>query len=331
MFDDIQFLHPALLWLLGLIPLLMLWYLRIFRKRRPVIKFFGTGWMGKSSRSLRSRLVHAPFVLRLLVLALLILAMARPQSSSKRQDVYMEGIDIMIALDISGSMLARDFRPDRLESAKQTALEFIDMRPHDRIGISVFSGQSFTLAPLTLDHYLLRELLPGVHTGMIEDGTAIGDGLATSINRLRESQALSHVVILLTDGINNSGMIDPLTAAEIAAMTGIRVYTIGVGSSGPVPYPFQTPLGIRLREVEIPVDEELLNQIAQMTGGRYFWADTRDALSLIYQEIDQLERSRIEVTEFTRRHDEYLPLLLLAMGIFVLELLLRHSWLRSLP
>jgi Ca-activated chloride channel family protein len=238
---------------------------------------------------------------------------------------------LIIALDISGSMLAEDFRPNRLEAAKLTALEFISMRPTDRLGMTVFSGESFTLVPLTTDHTLLKDLTAGVKTGMVEDGTAIGDGFATSINRLRESQALSKVIILLTDGINNAGVIDPLTAAEIASIYGIRVYTIGVGSKGAVPYPFQTPLGVQYRQVEIPVDENLLRQMAEMTGGNYYWADSQTKLQDIYGEIDQLERTRIDVTEYTRKRDEFFPLALIALLLLIIEMLFRNTWLKTNP
>jgi Ca-activated chloride channel homolog len=197
--------------------------------------------------------------------------------------------------------------------------------------MTVFSGESFTLCPLTTDHVLLKELASGVKTGMVEDGTAIGDGLATALNRLRESQAISKVVILLTDGINNAGVIDPLTAAEIASVYGIRVYTIGVGSKGSVPYPFQTPLGVQYRQVEIPVDEDLLRQMADMTGGSYYWADSQGKLQEIYEEIDQLERTRIDVTEYTRKSDEYLPLVLLAFLLLGVEMVFKNTWLRTNP
>ncbi len=328
---DITFAYKPFLLLLAIIPLLAAWYIWKQRDYNSDIRFAHSVFVQGVRKSFRLRLLHLPFVLRMLVMALLIVALARPQSSSRSQDVSVEGIDIMIALDISGSMLAEDFRPNRLEAAKQTALEFIEMRPTDRLGMTVFSGESFTLCPLTTDHVLLKELASGVKTGMVEDGTAIGDGLATSLNRLRESQAISKVVILLTDGINNAGVIDPLTAAEIASVYGIRVYTIGVGSKGSVPYPFQTPLGVQYRQVEISVDEELLQQMAQMTGGSYYWADSQSKLQEIYEDIDQLERTRIDVTEYTRKTDEYLPLVLLAFLLLGFELVLRNTWLKTNP
>lgn len=328
---EISFAYRPFLLLLAIIPLLVAWYLWKYKQHGSDIRYVHSDFVKGVKKSLRLRLLHLPFILRMLVLVLLIIALARPQSSSRSQDISVEGIDIVIALDISGSMLAEDFRPNRLEAAKKTALEFISMRPTDRLGITVFSGESFTLVPLTTDHTLLKELTAGVKTGMVEDGTAIGDGLATSINRLRESQALSKVIILLTDGINNAGVIDPLTAAEIASIYGIRVYTIGVGSKGAVPYPFTTPLGVQYRQVEIPVDENLLNQMAEMTGGKYFWADSQTKLQEIYEEIDQLERTRIDVTEYTRKRDEFLPLAFIALMLLIIEMLLRNTWLKTNP
>ena len=328
---EITFAYKPFLLLLAIIPLLVAWYIWKYREHGTDIRFAHSKFLEGTRKSLRLRLLHLPFSLRMLVLSLLIVALARPQTSSKSQDVNVEGIDIMIALDISGSMLAEDFRPNRLEVAKKTALEFIEMRPNDRLGMSVFSGESFTLCPLTTDHVLLKELTSGVATGMVEDGTAIGDGLANAINRLRESEAISKVIILLTDGISNAGVIDPLTAAEIASVYGTRVYTIGVGSKGSVPYPFPTPLGVQYRQVEIPVDEELLMQMAEMTGGTYYWADNEQKLQEIYQEIDQLERTRIDVTEFTRKTDEFWPIVIGALALLMLEIILRNTWLRTNP
>lgn len=330
-FKDIIFAWPEFLYLLLLIPMLAAHYVFKHRKASPDIKYVHSAFIKNARKSIRMHLMHLPFILRMFAIILLILVLARPQSTSGSRDVSIEGIDIMIALDISGSMLAEDFRPNRMEAAKQTALEFIEMRPNDRIGMTVFSGQSFTLVPLTTDHAMLKDLAGRVTTGMVEDGTAIGDGLATTINRLRDSDAISRVIILLTDGINNAGVIDPLTAAEIAALFDIRVYTIGVGSSGPVPYPSRGPFGIQYRDVEIPVDEALLQEIADMTGGQYYWADNQDALQNVYHEIDRLERTKIDVTEFTRYHDEFLPLLLLAMAFIGFEVLLKYTWLRTIP
>ncbi|MFO8066401.1 MAG: VWA domain-containing protein [Bacteroidales bacterium] len=325
------FAYYQFLFLLLIIPFIIAWYIWKNKERRANLVYSHTTFIKNVKKSLRSRLVHLPFGIRMIVLALLIIAMSRPQSSTKQHEVEVEGIEIMITIDISGSMLAEDFRPSRMEAAKNTALEFINMRRGDRIGMTVFSGQSFTLCPLTTDHELLKNLVKSAHTGMVEDGTAIGDGLATAVNRLKDSEAISKVIILLTDGINNAGMIDPLNAAEIAKMHNIRVYTIGIGSDGPVPYPFKGPFGTQYRNVEIPVDEDLLDNIAGMTDAKYFWANTPNHLKQVYEEIDMLERSKIDVTEFSRKHDEYLPLVLLAFGLLFIEVVLRYTWLRSIP
>lgn len=328
MFNEITFAYQPFLYFLLVIPLLVAYYVWRNKYQQSEMQYSHSGFLKNVKKSFRLYFLHLPFVLRMLVLALLIIAIARPQSTSRTRDVTVEGIDIVVSLDISGSMLAEDFKPNRMEAAKETAIEFINMRPGDRVGLTIFSGESFTMVPLTTDHNLLKDLLRSVHTGMVEDGTAIGDGLATAINRLKESDAISKVLILLTDGINNAGSIDPLTAAEIAQMYNIRVYTVGVGSTGPVPYPFQTPFGKQYQEVEIPVDEVLLQEMAEMTGGLYFWADNQTALSEIYKEIDQLERSKIDVIEFSRKTDEYLPLILLALILAGFDFLLRNTWLK---
>ena len=328
---DIEFAYPWVLYLLAIPAGMIIWYVLSFRTHSADIRYVHAEYVRDVKQSLRVSLRHLPFALRILVIIFIILTIARPQSSSSIHEESIEGIDIMIALDISGSMLAEDFQPNRMEAAKLTAMDFIDMRPNDRIGMTVFSGQSFTLCPLTTDHAMLKELAAGAGPGMVEDGTAIGDGLATAINRLRESDAASKVVVLLTDGINNTGVIDPLTAADMAALFDIRVYTIGVGSSGPVPYPFETPFGIQYRDVEIPVDEELLQEMADITGGQYHWAETQDALEQVYESIDEMETTVVEVTEYARTADKYLIFLLPAILLFVSEVIVKYTWLRSVP
>jgi Ca-activated chloride channel homolog len=328
MFSEITFAYQPFLYFLLVIPLLIGYYIWRQKYTHAEMQYSHSVFIKDVKKSFRLYLLHLPFILRILVLSLLIIALARPQSTSKLQNVNVEGIDIVMAIDISGSMLAEDFKPNRMEAAKATAREFVQMRPGDRIGVTVFSGESFTLVPLTTDHVLLNDMLGTVYPGMVDDGTAIGDGLATAVNRLRESDAISKVIILLTDGISNVGVIDPLTGAEIAKMLNIRVYTVGVGSKGAVPYPFQTPFGTQYQEVDIPVDEVLLQEIADLTDGMYFWADNQKALEEIYREIDQLERSKIDVLEFTRKTDEYLPLVLLAILLAGLEFLLRKTWLK---
>ncbi len=329
---ELTFAYKYVLFLLAIIPALLAWYVWKQQNRHPDIKFVHGQYISGVRKSTRLRLIHLPFALRLLAMAFLIFALARPQTSSSSRNVNVEGVDIMLAVDISGSMLAEDFKPNRLEVAKETALEFIDLRPSDRLGVTVFAGQGITLVPLTTDHNLVKDLTSRIGNNMVEDGTAIGDGLANSINRIKESEAKSKVVVLLTDGINNAGMIDPLTAAEIAKIYGIRVYTIGAGSKGKVPYPMQSPLGgVTYQMVELPIDEELLKQISEMTGGTYFWANNKTKLQDIYKEIDRLERTKFDITEFSRKNDKYFILVLLAFFLIVIEIVLRNTWLRTNP
>jgi Ca-activated chloride channel family protein len=273
------------------------------------------------------------FPLRILGLSLLLFALARPQSKTSWQDVRTEGIDIMIALDISASMLAKDLKPDRLKSSKNVALEFINDRPNDRIGLVVYEGESFTQCPLTTDHRVLRELFSRVRTGQIEGGTAIGMGLATAINRLRSSEAKSKVVILLTDGVNNRGSIPPLTAAEIAREYGVRVYTIGVGSRGKALSPVSIyPDGTyKYERVEVKIDEETLQQIADMTGGMYYRATDARKLRDIYKEIDQLEKTLIQVTEHSKRNEEFFPFALAGCSLIFLGFFVDQTIFRSVP
>lgn len=331
MYSDITYANPGFLYLLILLPLLGIWYWYKLRNNHPGLQFSSTTGFSATGRSWRQYLVHLLFVFRILALGLLIVALARPQSTTKKRDVNIEGIDIVMAIDVSSSMLAQDLRPDRLEASKDVASDFIAGRPDDRIGLVIFSGESFTQSPLTSDHSMIRNLFKDIKSGMIEDGTAIGDGLATSINRLKESEAISKVIILITDGENNAGSIDPISAAEIAKMYGIRIYTIGAGTIGVAPYPVQTPYGIQYQNMEVKIDEESLQNIADMTEGRYFRATSNKKLKEIYQEIDQLEKSKIDVTEFSRKHEEFLPLALLALALIIMELLLKNTIFRTIP
>ncbi len=331
LFPHITFLHPWILVLLVLIPALVAWYVWRSNRRHPSLRFSMTHVLEQQPPTLKVRLRHSLFGLRMLALAFIIIAMARPQSSISRQDVSIEGIDIVIALDISSSMLAEDFQPNRLEAAKSIASDFVNERPNDRIGLVAFSGEAFTQCPLTTDKNILIELFRQLKSGMIEDGTAIGDGLTTAVNRLRESDAISKVIILLTDGENNRGNIDPLTAGEIAKKMGVRVYTIGVGTRGMAPYPFKTPLGTQYQNVEVKIDEKLLQDIAQMTGGQYFRATNNSTLRDIYSQIDKLEKSRIDVTEFHNRIDEFRPLVIVALLLLSLEMILALTVLRHQP
>lgn len=331
MFANIEFANPGFLYLLVLVPLLVVWYLFRHGRGIPAMQVSSTESFEQTRKSLRHYLYHVMFIFRMLALSLLIVALARPQSTTKRQDVSIEGIDIVLGLDISGSMLAQDLKPDRLEAAKNLSQDFFSGRPNDRIGLVVFSGEAFTQCPLTTDHAILREMLGEIKSGMIQDGTAIGDGLATAINRLKESQAISKVIILLTDGVNNAGSIDPLSAAEIAKIYGIRIYTIGVGTHGTAPYPMQTPFGLRYQNMEVQIDEALLQKVANMTDGQYYRATNNTRLQEIYQEIDQLEKSKIDITEFRRKHEEFLQLALWALFLLSMEALFRLTIFRTIP
>ena len=330
MFENIEFSNPKLLWLLLLVPLLVLWYILRHKKQEAAVSFSDLKGMAKLPKTWKAYLRHLLFALKMAAMALLIVALARPQSSSTNSTSNIEGIDIVMAMDVSGSMLARDLKPDRLTAAKNVASDFVQGRPGDRMGLVIFSGETFTQVPLTTDHGVMLNMLAEMKNGLIDDGTAIGDGLATAVSRLKDSEAISKVVILLTDGMNNAGSVDPYTAAEIAKLYGIRVYTIGVGTYGTAPYPVQTPFGTQIQQVKVEIDEKLLTQIANMTGGKYFRANNNKKLDEIYQEIDKLERSKIEVTEFRRLHEEFYPLVAWALALLLLEFLLRKTIFRTL-
>jgi Ca-activated chloride channel family protein len=330
MFENIEFANPKLLWLLLLVPLSIIWYILRHKKQEAAVNFSDLKGMVKLPKAWKAYLRHLLFALKMAALALLIVALARPQSSSTNSTSNIEGIDIVMAMDVSGSMLARDLKPDRLTAAKNVASDFVKGRPGDRMGLVIFSGETFTQVPLTTDHGVMLNMLAEMKNGLIEDGTAIGDGLATAISRLKDSEAISKVVILLTDGMNNAGSVDPYTAAEIAKLYGIRVYTIGVGTYGTAPYPVQTMFGTQMQQIKVEIDEKLLSTIANSTGGKYFRANNNKKLDEIYQEIDKLERSKIEVTEFRRLHEEFYPLVAWAIALLLLEFLLRKTIFRTL-
>ena len=331
MFENIEFANPKLLWLLLLVPLAIIWYILRHKKQEAAVTFSDLKGMVKLPRTWKAWFRHLLFVLKMAALALLIVALARPQSSSTNSTSNIEGIDIVMAMDVSGSMLARDLKPDRLTAAKNVASDFVKGRPGDRMGLVIFSGETFTQVPLTTDHGVMLNMLAEMKNGLIEDGTAIGDGLATAISRLKDSEAISKVVILLTDGMNNAGSVDPYTAAEIAKLYGIRVYTIGVGTYGMAPYPVQDFFGRTvMQQMKVEIDEKLLSNIANSTGGKYFRANNNQKLDEIYQEIDKLERSKIEVTEFRRLHEEFYPLVAWALALLLLEFLLRKTIFRTL-
>ncbi|MBN1447447.1 MAG: VWA domain-containing protein [Bacteroidetes bacterium] len=332
MFEPItQFANPEFLWLLILLPLLVAWYIWKRRVLTAAMKHSSLAVFDQIPSGWRVHLRPLPFILRLLALGVLIVAFARPQSSARGEKVFREGIDITIVLDISGSMLAEDFRPNRLDAAKEVAKEFIQGRINDRIGLVIFAGESFTQCPLTTDYAVLIDLLEKVKTGYLEDGTAIGEGIANAVNRMKSSKSKSKVMILLTDGINNMGSIDPATAAEIAETFGIRIYTIGVGTRGMAPYPVQTPFGVQYQPVPVEIDEDMLGQVAAITDGQYFRATSNRKLKEIYEEIDKLERTKIEVTEFHRYTELFYPYLLLGLGLLLTELLLSAFVFRKIP
>lgn len=328
--NAIKFAEPVFLYLLLLIPAVVGFYILRQQKVTASLRMPGLQPFRNSGTTFRYYMRHILFALRMLVLLLLIVILARPQSSDRFQNVSTEGIDIVLALDISGSMLARDFKPDRLEASKNVATEFISGRPYDRMGLVVFSGESFTQCPLTTDHAVLINLMREIRSGMIEDGTAIGMGLANAINRIKDSEAKSKVIILLTDGINNKGEVAPATAAEIAKTYGIRVYTIGVGTQGMAPYPVQTPFGIQYQDMPVEIDEAILKEISTTTGGKYFRATDNDKLVQVYSEIDKLEKSKIDVRQFNRKEEKYMIPAIIAFCLLALEILLRNTLLRSL-
>lgn len=328
----IHFASPNILWfLLLLVPIVATYIYRTLRGGAS-IHVSTIGSMANAPRTLRYWLRHLPFALRCVAIALVIIALARPQDVEHHSRTTSEGIDIMLAIDVSGTMLARDLKPDRITAAREAAGNFIVDRRGDRIGIVVFAGEAYTQSPLTTDQTTLLTMLGQVESGLIEDGTAIGTGLATALNRLRESEAKSKVVILLTDGVNNRTTIAPMTAAEIAKKLGVKVYTIGVGTNGMAPYPVQDMWGnISYQPMPVEIDEQTLREVAQMTGGEYFRATDKNTLAEVYERINQLEKSQVEVTEFTTYDERFLNYLLAALAALVLEFLIGQLWLRRIP
>lgn len=329
--SNITFANPAFLYLLFIIIPAIAWYVIKNIKSSASIKMSSLDGFRNTPKTYKHYLKHILFGLKMLAVVFLILALARPQSVDEWEDISTEGIDIVLSLDISSSMLAKDFDPDRLEASKELATEFISGRRDDRMGLVVFSGESFTQCPLTTDHAVVINMLREVQTGMIKDGTAIGMGLATAVNRLKDSKAKSKVIILLTDGVNNMGEIAPVTAAEIAESFNIKVYTIGVGSKGMAPYPVQTQFGTQYRNMEVEIDEEVLKDIAETTHGEYFRATDNNQLKQIYNEIDKLEKSKIDVKEFRKKNEEFLNFVLLAGILLLIYIVLNYTVLRGLP
>jgi Ca-activated chloride channel family protein len=332
-FNDITFANKELRWLFLLIPVIIVWYILKNKTATAELKMSSLSAFENTKTSIKQYLRHLLIALRIVAISALILVLMRPQSRSSFKDVKTQGIDIVMALDISGSMLARDFKPNRIEAAKEVAQEFIDSRPNDRIGLVIFSGESFTQCPLTSDHAVIKNLFSGIHTGMVADGTAIGNGLATAITRVKDSKSKSKVVILLTDGVNNQGSVAPLTAASIAKAFGVRVYTIGVGTTGKA----LSPVGIypdgsyEYAYVDVDIDEKSLTEIAAMTGGKYFRATDNDKLKSTYNEIDRLEKTIFEEKNFTNKAEHFLPFALTAAILLLIEFLLKNTLFKSIP
>ena len=326
------FANPTYLYLLLLLIPMIGWYIWKLCKSQASLQVSSSeAFDAPGATSWKVYLRHVPFVLRMAAVAVLIIILARPQSTNSWQNSSTEGIDIMLAMDISGSMRAQDLKPDRLEASKDVAASFINGRPNDNIGLVVFAAESFTQCPLTTDHTVLLNLFKDVQPGIIQDGTAIGLGLANAVSRIKDSQAKSKVIILLTDGVNNQGEIAPVTAAEIAKTFGVRVYTIGVGTQGKAPYPWQTAFGVKYVDVDVEIDEPTLKQIAATTGGQYFRATDNASLKEIYSEIDKMEKTKISVQEYSKKQEEYKNWALLLFSLLLVEILLRNTLLRNIP
>ena len=330
--SKIEFAYPAFFYALILVPLMAAWYFWRGRKGTAPLTLSGFENLDDNMASVRVWLRHILAVLRMAVVVLIVVVLARPQSSNQWEQVTTEGIDIVMCMDISGSMQAMDFKPNRLEASKNVGIEFVNARQNDRFGLVVFAGESFTQCPMTTDRAVVINFLKEIDFGVIEDGTAIGMGLATAVNRIKESKAKSKVIILLTDGVNNRGDVGPVTAAELAAGYGIRVYTIGVGSHGNAPIQLQDMFGRTVTQsMPVEIDEEVLQRIAESTDGAYFRATNNNKLREIYQEIDQLERTRLDVKQFSKKKEEYFPFLLAALLILLTEILLRYTVFRTIP
>jgi len=331
MFSGITFAYPWVLYFLLIIPLMIAWYIFRGMKVQSSLTYSSINIFKDVPATFRERLRHFPFAVRLIAIGLLIIALARPQSFSSGENVTTEGIDIAMVLDISGSMLAEDFKPNRLEAAKNVIDNFVEGRTSDRIGLVIFSREAFTQCPLTIDYNVLRNLLLDIRSGMIQDGTAIGNAIANGVNRLKESDAKSRIIILLTDGVNNAGEVDPISAAEIAKAFGIRIYSIGVGTRGEAPYPVQTPFGTRYQMVPVEIDEEMLTKISGLTDGQYFRATNNRALAEIYEKIDKLEKTKIEITSYKNASEKYHSWLWGGLILLLVELGLSRTILRKLP
>ncbi len=328
--QHLNFAHPLYFGLLLLIPFMIWWQYRKKKNDNPSIRLTTISGIKEVKPTWRVQLRPAMFWLRVLSLIFLIIALARPQSSSTSESIDSEGIDIVISLDVSGSMLAEDLKPNRIQAAKDVAIEFVEGRPTDRMGLVIFAGESFTQVPITIDHNVLKEQISKIKSGVLVDGTAIGMGLATGVDRLRASKAKSRVLILLTDGVNNTGLIDPSTALEIAKRYKVRVYTIGIGSEGQAPYPVQTPFGTQKQMMPVQIDEVLLQKIAKETGGKYYRATSNKSLKSIYSEIDELEKTKIEVSSYKHYAELFFPFAFMAILLLLAEMVLRYTVFKSI-
>ncbi len=328
---NFEFANPRIVYLLAVLPFLILFYVMRNRRRTAGVQISTLDFFRSSGTPFRLVLKHILFAFQVLAIGLLIVALARPQSTERWSETTTEGIDITLCLDVSGSMRAMDFKPNRLEAAKDVAAEFVNGRPNDRFAVVAFSAESFTMCPLTSDRAVVVQQINNLKFGMLEDGTAIGLGLATSVNRLKESKAKSKVIILLTDGVNNSGSIGPVTAAEIAQEYGIRVYTIGVGSEGTAPIPVQTVFGTRIQQMKVDIDEEILNKVADLTNGKYFRATDKESLKEIYGEIDQMEKTILDTQNYSKKQEEYFPFLLSGVIILLFASVIQLTVMRSIP
>ncbi len=329
-FNNITFGQPWLLLLFAILPILIYWKFSKGKKQMAAIGISSIKGLA-DSRSWRNTVQQFPFIFRMLALSCIIIALARPQTKYDETQTEGEGIDIILCIDVSGSMTSQDFSPNRMEAAKKVAEDFVNGRPNDRIGVVIFAGESFTQCPLTTDHAVLISQISQIRNGLLEDGTAIGSGLATGVDRLRSSKAKSKVIILLTDGVNNGGLIDPNTAMEIAKAFNIKVYTIGVGTDGYAPTPVSTPLGIVMQNQKVSIDEKLLQNIAAQTGGQYFRATDNKSLEHIYNEIDKMEKSKLEITTYHRFNEKFYPFIFGAMALLLLEIILRYTLFKKFP
>lgn len=332
-FDDIQFAEKKWFWLLLILPVMIAWYIWRIKKQEGEFNFSSFTLLKGIGSSVKAKFRHVLFVLRLLAFALLITALARPQSRSSWKDTKTEGIDIVISMDVSLSMLAKDFKPNRIEVAKDVIQDFIDARPNDRIGLVIFGGEAFTQCPLTTDHKVLKNMFPQIKAGMLDQGTAIGLGLADAVARIKDSKAKSKVIIFISDGVNNVGEISPLTAGELAKTYGVRVYCIGVGSKGKAlqPVAIYAQGEYEYDYVDVEIDEKVMSEISNMTGGKYFRATDKESLKNIYQEIDKMEKTIISEKSFSNKAEHFLPFALAAAVLLLLEFLLRFTLFKAVP